>query len=444
MEEFDLDRATQVAWAGFLTRLGTHLTAIDEPLTLMPYSGDTRRTPTITVTPEADTLHAVLHAPGPDWSAAERTGRLTAQGWRTEEDGTAYLLDLPRSHAHLLAAVTVDTLREVIGVPHPALLEAGRLTITPPTGAAPTHQGAEPTQEGAEPVPQIDLDAPVRVNSPAALRRAVHTTLHAALRTPPRHDRDDDVPIVYGSALVYVHTADAQPVVSVFTIAVQDVTDLDAARREVEILNRGSVFTKYRLAGRQIVGSVAIPCLPFVPRHLIGMVELVGRETDAMDEDLALRVGGRRWVDVISGGPRQGSVAPGREQGMQSAGGGGADPGAVDRGRANGEEVDEEVDEDEELPFELQTLLQLDAGGDARLEASLVADVCHRDRDLILGLLRVAEEQTLTWRDAVDEAREAADAEGVSAATTELRAWESTVRDLRGALRYVVTFGHPD
>lgn len=433
MDEFDLDRATEVAWAGFLTRLGTHLTAIDEPLTLMPYSGDTRRTPTVTITPEDETLHAVLHVPGPDWGGEDRTGPLAAQGWRAERDGTAYLLDLPRTHAHLLAAVTVDTLREVVGVPHPALLDAGRLTITPPTETA-------PAPESTGPVPELDLDAPIRVNTPAALRQAVHTTLHVALGRPPRHDRDDDIPIVYGSALVYVHTADAQPVVSVFTIAVQDVSDLDAARREVEILNRRSVFTTYRLAGRQVIGSVAIPCLPFVPRHLIGMVELVGRETDAMDEDLALRVGGQRWVDVLSGGgPRQGSLTAGPDAGMPSAGGGEADPG----GAADVPDGDEEPEE-EELPPELQTLLALDADGDERLEASLVADVCHHDRDLVLRLLRIAEEQTLTWRDAVDEAREAADAEAVSAATTELQGWESTVRDLRGALRYVVTFGRPD
>jgi hypothetical protein len=430
MDEFDLDRATQVAWAGFLTRLGTHLTAIDEPLTLMPYRGDTRRTPTVTITPEDDTLHAVLHVPGPDWGGDDRARPLAAQGWRADEEGTAYLLDLPRTHAHLLAAVTVDTLREVVGVPHPALLDAGRLTITPPTETA-------PVPDSARPVPQLDLDEPIRVNTPAALRQAVHTTLHVALGRPPRHDRDDDVPIVYGSALVYVHTADAQPVVSVFTIAVQDVSDLDAARREVEILNRRSVFTRYRLAGRQVIGSVAIPCLPFVPRHLIGMVELVGRETDAMDEDLALRVGGRRWVDVLSGGgPRQGSLTIGPGPGMPSAGGE-AGPGGAGEGR-------DDEDSEEELPPELQTLLQLDADGDERLEVSLVADVCHHDRDLILRLLRIAEEQTLTWRDAVDEAREAADAEAVSAATTEMQGWESTVRDLRGALRYVVTFGRPD
>jgi hypothetical protein len=124
---------------------------------------------------------------------------------------------------------------------------------------------------------------------------------------------------------------------------------------------------------------------------------------------------------------------------MPSAGGGEADPG----GAADVPDGDEEPEE-VELPPELQTLLALDADGDERLEASLVADVCHHDRDLVLRLLRIAEEQTLTWRDAVDEAREAADAEAVSAATTELQGWESTVRDLRGALRYVVTFGRPD
>lgn len=98
-------------------------------------------------------------------------------------------------------------------------------------------------------------------------------------------------------------------------------------------------------------------------------------------------------------------------------------------------------DRHHEPPDELLTLLELHADGQPRLEASVVADICHHDRALILRLIRAAEEQTLARRVALDDARGAGDAEGARAVTGELRGWETTVRDLRGALRHVVTFG---
>ena len=90
--------------------------------------------------------------------------------------------------------------------------------------------------------------------------------------------------------------------------------------------------------------------------------------------------------------------------------------------------------------FELATLLQLDAEG-AGLAPALVAEVCHHDRDLILRLIRLAEEQTISWRASVGQARAAGDADAARDAAQELRGWARTVRDLRAALRHVVTFG---
>ena len=477
MDEFDLDRTTEVGWASFLSRLADHLSTLTRPLTMAPLGGEVDGSPVVEVRPDegvdesvddgvderpagaaddggtddgtADTvLHAQLRRPaGPSWPDEERARHLAALGWTAAPGHTAYRLDLPRSHAHLLAAVLTDTLREVVGVPHPALLDAGELTIAaPPEGR---HDGED---EGAAPAPpELDLDRAVRVRTPAELRTLVDATLHVALGHPPRHDHDGDVPILFGSALVYVRTADAQPVVTVFAIPVQDITDLDAARREVEIFNRRAVFGKLHLVGRQLVASVAIPCLPFVPRHLVGMVELLGSEIDRMDEDLATRVRGRRWVDLLTGtgpageplerpGPAadagpDGARADGAAAGGAAAGGTGADgTGAGPDGAPHAE--------DEALPPELETLLQLTAEG-APVAPAVVAEVCHHDRDLLLRLIRLAEEQTISWRASVREARGAGDADAARAAADEMRGWSRTVRDLRAALRHVVTFGGP-
>ena len=446
MDEFDLDRTTEVGWASFLSRLADHLGTLSEPLAMRPLGGEVDGSPVLEVSavgddPDRLVLHAALRAPaGGTWPDDDRDRHMAALGWAADPGRTTYLLDLPRSHAHLLAAVVADTLREVVGVPHPAFLDAGALTI-----AAPSEDAA-----GELPPPELDLDTAITVQTPGELRQLVDTTLHVALGHPPRHDHDGDVPILFGSALVYVRTADAQPVVTVFAIPVQDIGDLEAARREAEIFNRRSVFGKFHLVGRQLVASVAIPCLPFVPRHLVGMVELMGREIDRLDEDLALRVRGRRWIDLLTGTGAVASAAPGEGLGAETgapgedvpvAGAATAGPGSAPPADA-APAADAASDDTAEavLPPELATLLELDADG-AGLAPALVAEVCHHDRDLILSLIGLAEEQTISWRTSVGQARAAGDADQARAAADEMRGWARTVRDLRAALRHVVTFG---
>lgn len=413
-DEFDLDRSIEVDWASFQSRLAEHLSGSDEPLRVTPMTAEDVAVPVVQVVPDQDVLHATLLAPSgaPEaWPDPARRGHLLSLGWQVVEGGNAYRMQLPRTHAHLLAAVLTDTLQEVVGTPHPAFLDAGALSIRAPD---------EPPPAENVPRPQLDLDRAILVGSPSELRDAVETTLHAALGHPPRHDADGDIPILYGSALVYVRTADSQPVVSIFAIVVQDVADLEVARREVMILSRRSVFAKFHLVGRQIIASVAIPSLPFVPRHLVGMVELVGREIDALDDDLALRVRGRRWLDVMSGAPAPRAASEQDAPDLPGPGGGEPLP-------------------EEPLPEELLTLLQMGARGTG-LDPAAVAEVCHRDRGLIVRLIRLAEEQTISWRRSVQTARSAGDVDAARAATGELRGWQSTVKDLRAALRHVVSF----
>ena len=135
MDGFDLDRATEVGWAGFLTRLATHLATATEPLRITPYDAGSESAPALEVRPDGEVLHAELRIPEGRPALDEQNRRhLGSLGWR-EESPTAYLLEPPRTHAHLLAAVVSDTLRHVVGAPHPAFLDAGSMTITPPDPA---------------------------------------------------------------------------------------------------------------------------------------------------------------------------------------------------------------------------------------------------------------------------------------------------------------------
>lgn len=455
MDEFDLDRAAEVGWAGFLTRLAGHLATMTEPLRITPYGADDTDAapyPVLLVEPADDLLQAQLFPPGGvPWPEDSRRERMVGLGWSEELGGAAYRLRMPRAHAHLMAAALTDTLRDVAGAPHPAFLDAGALTISAPAG---------PDQAEA-PVPELDLDEAIKVTTPVELREAVETSLHVVMGHPPRRDADGDIPIVFGTTLVYVRTADSQPVVTIFAVVVQDIADLGAARREVGILNRQSVFAKFHLVGNQVIASVAIPSLPFVPRHLVGMVEMMGKELDQLDDALALRVSGRRWIDIMTGVEAPGEPAAdpvnppyeGDDAGQQGSRPDGGDDGAgPGRGPGRGTrdvDGDDDVDGSPQvdgtpLPDELVTLHQFHVDDDAPLDPAVVADVCHRDRSLVLQLIRAAEEQTLSWRRTLDEARAAGATDAARDATDELKTWNMTARDLRAALRHIVTFGGGD
>ena len=160
MDEFDLDRTTEVGWASFLSRLADHLGTLAEPLVVTPVGGDDGGAPVLEVTArgtaEDPRLHGELRAPaGATWPDDERARHMLALGWSLDADRTTYVIDLPRSHAHLLAAAVTDTLREVVGAPHPAFLDAGALTIDAPVEAAllPADQVGRPLPRG-----QLALD----------------------------------------------------------------------------------------------------------------------------------------------------------------------------------------------------------------------------------------------------------------------------------------------
>lgn len=135
MDEFDLDRAAEVGWAGFLTRLAGHLVSLDEPLRITPYGAGEDSSLVLLVEPTPDELVAELSAPGFErWPDESRLEHLVSLGWQAGAEPRTWTIALPRSHAHLLAAVLTDTLSEVVRVPHPAFLDAGSLTISPPPG----------------------------------------------------------------------------------------------------------------------------------------------------------------------------------------------------------------------------------------------------------------------------------------------------------------------
>lgn len=141
-------------------------------------------------------------------------------------------------------------------------------------------------------------------------------------------------------------------------------------------------------------------------------VESMIAATDMLDEEVCSTLEGRRFMDQLA---------------------------ADDESDAGGEDPStDEQPEEEELPSELRTILQLDPEGNDAVSAHDAALICHRDSELVLALIRQAEEQVIAWRKSVGRALEQGDSEEAAVCEHEGDSWQQTVDLLRGALRLIV------
>jgi hypothetical protein len=399
---FDLDRTTARAWGELQDELTVRLEAM-----------------------EADDSY-VIGTEGPDWEAGELTpyvqfardaehlyfevssnefltGRhqLTAAAEAAlaelglaapdEEESPNHHLMAPAADAPRLAVIAVRVLRDVFGVPHPAFLE-------------PNQTCEDPTVDTS----WIDEDEPVATapRDRDHLQEMVDRALAPVFGQLPDHDADGDIPVTAGSVLLFVRVLAEMPVVQLFSSVVEQIGDTDAAAFEVGVLNRDSLFIRWVLMGSRIMAYINLPSYPFVPEHLRSMVSHMSKTIDEVDDDLAVRVRGRRSFEPDDG---DGEATP---------------PAASPAHR--------------EVHAAMHTLLELDAESPGSVDADLAASVCGHDRDLILMLITESTEQEIAWREAQDEALLAGDAEEVAACRHELEHVERTTNLLRRALRIVV------
>src|SRR5690606_29844770 len=110
----------------------------------------------------------------------------------------------------------------------------------------------------------------------------------------PEHDDDGDIPVVTGSALVFVRVLEQTPTIELFTVVVDGIEHLDRAAFEVNVLNRDARFLQYVLVEDRVLAYLHIPAYPFVPHHLRGLLAMMSKVIDDVDDDLAARVGGHR------------------------------------------------------------------------------------------------------------------------------------------------------
>ncbi|HEY0775628.1 MAG TPA: hypothetical protein VGD51_16200, partial [Nocardioidaceae bacterium] len=218
---FDLDGATARAWSSFQARLADHLAEMgDEVLVVDALVADEEAegaTPYVQfagfgegamvrgevssnsylvedhrLDPEAESAIAALGFHRPTAAAGEAEG----------EGSANFFVDVPVLEADRLAVMAVRALRDVFGVAHPAFLSASGLEVDPDVPSVPSE-------------PAIELDEPASVMPESAehLRELVDLALTPLFGAEPEHDEDGDIPVPWGSSLVYVRVDEDAPVV---------------------------------------------------------------------------------------------------------------------------------------------------------------------------------------------------------------------------------------
>jgi hypothetical protein len=302
----DLTAKVSEAWTVFGRSLAEVLAALPPnatlDLTLDPTaSGIGDAVYAVSVTPADGTLkaYAVGNSLLPPEHRLSRTavGELVALGWSPPEPASGderFTLDLPAAQAARLAAIVSRTLKDVYGTPHPAFLvyaalaEADQPVEVAPLGAArplPIQGEAHRTPGGN------DLAG-------LSLGDKVAAVIAAMLKTTPDSlpvDKDGDIGIRSGSAMVFVRVRDNPPLVDVFSPVLTDVdTNEQLYARLSELTHRMPIGRLY-CAGETVWASVPVFGRDFQPTHLMLAVQVMTGLADELDDRLHGEFGGKRF-----------------------------------------------------------------------------------------------------------------------------------------------------
>jgi hypothetical protein len=303
----DLSAKVTEAWTTFTRALAEALPALPAgatlDMTLDPTaSGIGEAVYAVSVTPvDGGTLkgYAVGNSLLPPEHRLSRTAvaELVALGWSPPEGSSGderFTLDLEVSLAARLAAIISRTLKDVYGTPHPAFLvysaltDSGQAVDVPPLGAARLLPVQGETHRPPERAELAGLSLPDKVASVIA----------AMLKTTPDSlpvDKDGDIGIRSGSAMVFVRVRDNPPLVDVFSPVLSGVdTNEQLYARLSELTHRMPIGRLY-CTGDTVWASVPVFGRDFQPTHLMLAVQVMTGLADELDDRLHGEFGGKRF-----------------------------------------------------------------------------------------------------------------------------------------------------
>ncbi|MDO3397358.1 hypothetical protein QWJ41_16655 [Nocardioides sp. SOB44] len=287
-----IEREHDEAWRELRSRLADHLVSMepDEELGLAVDDGSGEVPAYVVVDVEVGG-RLLLEAVG--------VGGLVepwVPGDEYEDDDPVFHAELAQRECDLAAALVAGALRDQHGCLHPAFLLSRELDL----------DGLR-WESRARTLPRARVlgdDAPlaVLVEDRDHLQRMVDATLAEMLDQPIAHDEDGDVPVPVGESVVWVQVLPDRPSVALFAILVDEVTDVDAAAREVSGLQARLPYLQVRATADSIVVRHEICAVPFAPRQLAGVLARLCSEIDDIAGEVAERVGGRRFLAGLGDG----------------------------------------------------------------------------------------------------------------------------------------------
>jgi len=183
-----------------------------------------------------------------------------------------------------VATLAVRTLREVLQVPSPdhlryaAFERAGRNIVVP----------------GLEVLEREGPDQKTASPSVDAIRSEVLGAIRKASGNPGLElDKDKDIEVRYGSAVLYVRVHEKPPYVSIFSPVLRGVPPSEDLVRRLDELNRQVRFARvFELEGA-IYAACEVFAKPLVLEHVVHACRTMGEFVDDIDEGLQAQFGGR-------------------------------------------------------------------------------------------------------------------------------------------------------
>ena len=210
------------------------------------------------------------------------TGTPEASTPELDPDGSPnFCIEFPAPVKYAVVAnLAVQTLREILRVPHPAFLEYESFNADSEILAFP-ELGLRVAQREQAPAPQQNL--------PLLLLEAIRETTGA---TDLELDSDDEVTIRFGSSLVSVRPYADRPYALVYSTLLRNVELNDQLLRTINDLNARERLVRWFVSGASVFAVAEICLAPFVPEHVKTGFTHFCHVVDGVDQVLQADFGG--------------------------------------------------------------------------------------------------------------------------------------------------------
>jgi hypothetical protein len=198
-----------------------------------------------------------------------------------------------------LAVTVTKTLRDVYGAPHPAFLTYVAQDATGAPVASPALATARPlmAQTSTAGLPAL-TEGSGAAGEGLPLAERVATIVATMMKTQPEAlqvDKDGDIGIRSGSAMVFVRVRDNPPLIDVFSPI---LTELEASEKlyvKLSELTTKMPIGRLYFVNKTVWASVPVLGRDFQPTHLMLALQVMTGLADELDDRLHGEFGGRRF-----------------------------------------------------------------------------------------------------------------------------------------------------